>query len=152
MINNNLFWDELYRNKCLWVTLLSWFIAQGSKISLGSFKEKRFDFHWVLGTGGMPSAHSAASTSLAVCVGIEKGFDSSLFTLAAIFALVTMFDAQTWRRSIGYQAGILNRMMGDSAAGREIQDQRLRELVGHTPVEVFVGAIIGVVVPLFAYK
>jgi len=148
----NTFWLQLYMNKCLWVTLFSWFIAQGTKIFLGSLKEKKFDFHWILGTGGMPSAHSAASTSLAVCVGIERGFDSALFTLAAIFALVTMFDAQTWRRSIGYQAGILNRMMGDSAAGKEIQDKRLRELVGHTPVEVFVGALIGVVVPLFAYK
>lgn len=146
------FWLAVYQNKALWVTLLSWFVAQGSKILLGTVNEKRFNFYWLLGTGGMPSSHSAATTALAVCIGKELGFNSPLFTLATIFALVTMFDAQTWRRSIGVQARILNRMMGDIQENKKIEDDRLRELVGHTPIEVLVGALIGLLIPLIFYK
>lgn len=145
------FWVEILKNKILWVTFVSWFIAQGSKILLGVFSGKKFNFKWILGTGGMPSSHSAAVTSLAVCVGKDLGFSSPFFALSTIFALVTMFDAQTWRRSIGVQASILNRIMDDVQEKKVITDNRLRELVGHTPIEVFVGALIGIVVPLIFY-
>ena len=145
------FWQEIVQNKVIWVTLISWFIAQGSKIVMGVIEKRRFNFSWLLGTGGMPSSHSAAVSSLAVCVGKEEGFASPFFAICFIFALVTMFDAQTWRRSIGVQASILNRMMDDLHEGRQIGQQRLKELVGHTPIEVFVGALIGIVVPLVIY-
>jgi hypothetical protein len=100
----------------------------------------------------MPSSHSAAVVSLAICIGKGLGFNSPFFALSTIFALVTMFDAQTWRRSVGAQAKILNRMMGDLQENKKPIDERLRELVGHTPIEVFVGAIVGVVVALLLYK
>jgi uncharacterized protein len=145
-------WADLYSNKCLWITLLSWFIAQGSKVLIGTIKEKRFNFYWILGTGGMPSAHSATTMALAVSVGKEAGFNSPLFTLCFIFALVTMFDAQTWRRSIGTQAKILNAIVEGNKESKTYHEQRLKELVGHTPIEVFVGAVIGIAVPLFFYK
>ena len=145
------FWSQFLQNKVIWITLLSWFIAQGSKITLGVIRTKRFNFSWVLGTGGMPSSHSAATTSLAVCIGIESGFASPLFAVSFLFAMVTMFDAQTWRRSIGFQARILNRIVDDLHNGKAISDEPLRELVGHTPVEVFVGAVIGVIVPILLY-
>jgi len=145
------FWAEFFQNKVIWVTILCWFIAQGSKIIIGIIQNRRFNFSWLLGTGGMPSSHSAAVASLAVCVGKEEGFASPFFAICFIFALVTMFDAQTWRRSIGVQASILNRMMDDLHEGRQIGEQRLKELVGHTPIEVFIGALIGIVVPLLIY-
>ena len=146
------FWDQLFNNYVLWVTMLAWFIAQGSKILLGVIKERRFNFKWLLGTGGMPSSHSAAVVALSVSMGKTVGFFSPYFAMSAIFALITMFDAQTWRRSIGFQARILNRMMDDIHEGKKIEEKKLRELVGHTPTEVFIGAVIGIVVPLLLYK
>jgi len=142
---------DIFRNKPLWLTILSWAIAQGIKVVLGLVKEKKFNFYWVLRTGGMPSAHSAAVSSLAVSVGKETGFASPLFAIVALFALITMFDAQTWRRSIGVQARILNRMMEDIQEGGKVREERLRELVGHTPFEVFVGASIGILVSFIFY-
>ena len=142
---------EIFKNKPLWLTILSWAIAQGIKVMIGLIKEKRFSFFWILRTGGMPSAHSAAVCSLAVSIGKETGFSSPLFALVALFALITMFDAQTWRRSIGVQARILNRIMEDIHKTGKIEEKRLRELVGHTPFEVFVGALIGILVTFIFY-
>lgn len=146
------FWIEVFQNKALWVTLLAWFIAQGAKVILGTIRERRFNFYWLLGTGGMPSSHSAAVVALMFCIGYEAGFSSPFFAFATIFALITMFDAQTWRRSIGFQARVLNRMLDDLHKHKRIQEKQLRELVGHTPIEVFVGAVIGVVVTVIFYN
>lgn len=145
------FWIGIFTNKALGVTLLSWALAQGIKITRGLIKDKKFNFYWVLRTGGMPSAHSAAVAALAFSLGKEGGFSSPLFALSCIFALITMFDAQTWRRSIGVQARILNRMMDDIQEKKKIEESRLRELVGHTPVEVFAGALIGVLMGFIFY-
>ncbi len=142
---------EMFKNKPLWLTLLSWAIAQGIKVGIGLIREKKFNFYWILRTGGMPSAHSAAVCSLAVSIGKETGFSSPLFALVALFALITMFDAQTWRRSIGVQARILNRIMEDIHKRGKIEEERLKELVGHTPFEVFVGALIGILITFIFY-
>ena len=148
MIENVL---QIFQNKPFLLTILSWFIAQGIKIVRGLIREKRFDFYWILKTGGMPSAHSAAVVALTFSIGKEVGFSSSMFALSSIFALITMFDAQTWRRSIGIQARILNRMMDDIHNKGRVREDRLKELVGHTPFEVFVGALIGIGVPFISY-
>jgi hypothetical protein len=142
---------QILNNKILWLTLLSWAIAQGIKIAIGLVREKRFNFIWIFRTGGMPSAHSAAVVALAFSLGKEIGFSSPIFAFASIFALITMFDAQTWRRSIGVQARILNRMIDDIHKKGRVGEDRLRELVGHTPVEVLVGALIGLLIPLIFY-
>lgn len=147
----NSFFTGIFANKPLWLIFLSWAIAQGIKIITGLVRERRFDFNWILRTGGMPSAHSAAVSSLAFCVGKELGFSSPIFALAALFALITMFDAQTWRRSIGVQARILNHMMEDIQNKGKIEETKLKELIGHSPVEVFFGALLGVVTSAFFY-
>ena len=146
------FWQGAFTNKAFWITILSWAIAQGLKTTIGLAQGKKFNFYWILRTGGLPSAHSAAVVALAMSVGKELGFSSAYFALATIFALITMFDAQTWRRSIGVQARILNRMMDDFQEKGKIEEDRLKELVGHTPIEVVCGALIGLVTPLFFYK
>lgn len=146
------FWIEMLANKVFWVTLLSWAIAQGSKIIVGILQGKKFNFYWILRTGGMPSAHSAAVVALSLSLGKELGFSSPIFALSAIFALVTMFDAQTWRRSIGVQARILNNMMDDLQHRKKVEEFRLRELIGHTPIEVFVGVIVGFGAFLLCYR
>jgi hypothetical protein len=85
-------------------------------------------------------------------MGKELGTSSAFFALSLIFALITMFDAQTWRRSIGFQAKILNRIMVDFQEGKKLREDRLRELAGHTPIEVFMGALVGIVITLIFYR
>ena len=138
----------MWHNHVLMVTFLAWAFAQTIKVALGVLRTKRFDFRWFIGTGGMPSAHSAGSSALAVVVGTDYGFNSPLFALAAVFAVVTMFDAQGVRRSSGKQASILNMMIEDIYWKGKIREDRLKELIGHTPIEVFMGSIIGILLAL----
>jgi len=146
------FWEGISKNKAFWAITFSAIAAQGLKIVLGVIKERRFNFYWLLGTGGMPSTHSAAVVSLVVCISKELGSSSPFFALSILFALITMFDAQTWRRSIGFQAKILNKIMVDFREGKKIREDRLRELVGHTPIEVLMGALVGVAITFMLYR
>ncbi|MFB3919588.1 hypothetical protein BU251_07960 [Candidatus Velamenicoccus archaeovorus] len=139
---------EIVHNHVLIVTFLAWLTAQTIKVALGVLRTKRFDFRWFIGTGGMPSAHSAGSSALAVVIGTDYGFDSPLFALGVVFAIVTMFDAQGVRRSTGKQASILNKILDDIYWQGKIEEDRLKELIGHTPIEVIMGAIIGILLGL----
>ena len=145
------FFPEIFQNRILLTTLAVWFLAQSLKVVIGVIKERRFNFRWFIGTGGMPSSHAAGATALATSVGLEYGFNSPLFAVSAAFALVTMFDAQGVRRSTGYQATILNKMMEDIYWKGQIEQQRLKELVGHTPIEVLAGFVFGVCLAMILY-
>lgn len=134
------------------ITLLAWAIAQGIKVCLGVIREKRFNFKWFIGTGGMPSSHAAGATALATTCGLQEGFDSVMFALAAVFALVTMFDAQGVRRSAGQQAAILNQVLEDMYWKGKIEADRLLELIGHTPLQVITGGFLGIVLACFFYQ
>lgn len=138
-----------------WVTnqiFLAWFtacvIAQATKILLGALRQRRFDFRWLLGTGGMPSTHAAGVTALSTAVGLRVGFDSALFAATLVFTVITLFDAQGVRRWSGRQAQLLNRMLEDIYFKRRIQEERVKELLGHTPTEVLAGMGVGVVTAL----
>ena len=146
------FFQAIGRNKILIITLSVWAIAQGLKVLRGVVQEKRFDFRWFIGTGGMPSSHAAGATALATTCGLEFGFDSVEFALSAVFALVIMFDAQGVRRSTGQQAVILNRIMDDIYWEGKIEGDRLKELIGHTPIQVFAGWLLGVTLALTFYQ
>ncbi|MDD5477335.1 MAG: divergent PAP2 family protein [Candidatus Omnitrophica bacterium] len=146
------FFAEIYRNKVLMTTISAWLIAQTIKVAIGVIRMKRFDFRLFIGSGGMPSAHAAGAACLGTSIGIEHGFDSVYFALAFAFAIVVMFDAQGVRRSAGKQAGILNKIMEDIYWQGKIQELRLRELIGHTPVEVIVGLFLGIVIALVSYR
>ncbi len=135
---------ELKMNHLFLVTISAWTFAQLIKVFLGVIKTKRFDFRWLVGTGGMPSAHASGASALAITAGFDYGFNSAVFALAVVFAIVTMFDAQGVRRSAGSQAKILNKVMDDIYWQGKIQESRLKELIGHTPVEVIMGSIIGI--------
>ena len=145
------FFPEIFQNRILLITLAVWFLAQTVKVILGVIKEKKFNFRWFIGTGGMPSSHAAGASALATSVGLEYGFNSPLFAVAAAFAMVTMFDAQGVRRATGYQATILNKMMEDIYWKGQIEEQRLKELVGHTPKEVLAGFLFGVIWAMLLY-
>jgi hypothetical protein len=138
--------DQIFKNRVLITALLAWFVAQTLKVLTGVIKEKRFDFRWFIGTGGMPSSHAAGVTALASSIGLNYGFNSVVFALAATFAIVVMFDAQGVRRATGKQAQILNKVMEDIYWQGKIKENRLRELVGHTPIEVIVGTLLGIVI------
>ena len=133
-------------------TIFTWLIAQTIKVVIGVFRKKKFDFRLFIGSGGMPSAHAAGAACLATSIGMECGFESTYFALAFAFAIVVMFDAQGVRRSAGKQAGILNKIMEDIYWRGKIQELRLRELIGHTPIEVIIGLILGIVIALISYS
>lgn len=139
---------QLSKNKVLMSTLLAWIITQSIKVTIGIIRQKRFDFRWFVGSGGMPSSHAAGASCLAIATGINYGFDSAYFALAASFAIVVMFDAQGVRRSAGKQARILNRITEDIYWQGKLSENRLRELIGHTPIEVIVGSLLGVLIAL----
>ncbi|MCX7926610.1 MAG: divergent PAP2 family protein [Candidatus Omnitrophica bacterium] len=142
---------EFVRNKILLTTLSSWVIAQTLKVIIGVLATRKIDFRWFVGTGGMPSSHTAGASCLATSVGLVYGFDSVYFAIAASFALVVMFDAQGVRRATGRQARILNKIMDDIYWQGKIKEGRLRELIGHTPIEVIGGFILGVLIAWFVF-
>lgn len=137
---------QVISNKIFMTALSAWLVAQTIKVTIGVIREKRFDFRWFVGTGGMPSSHAAGAACLAGAVGFEYGFSSVYFALAASFAIVVMFDAQGVRRAAGKQAHILNKITEDIYWQGRIKEHRLRELVGHTPVEVIAGGLLGIAI------
>lgn len=96
-------------------------------------------------TGGMPSSHSALVTSLATAIGIQYGFESAYFAISCVLALIVMYDARGVRQESGQHARILNQIVRELMSGHTISERELKELLGHTTIEVFVGAIVGVV-------
>lgn len=139
---------QIINNSIFITTLSAWVIAQIIKVVIGVIRYRKFDFRWFVGTGGLPSSHAAGASCLATAIGMDYGFQSIYFALAASFAIVVMFDAQGVRRSTGKQARILNKIMDDIYWKGRIQENRLRELVGHTPLEVIAGFALGVIVAL----
>ncbi len=140
-------------NKIFDVVFVAWFLAQFYKVAESLVKERRLNFKRMWETGGMPSSHSATVASLATAVGIGQGVTSPLFAVTVILAVIVMHDAAGVRRAAGKQAGVLNKL-SRSLSGlfeNRFQAENLRELLGHSPVEVLVGAGLGVAVA-FAMK
>jgi hypothetical protein len=134
--------------KFLLAPLVAWTIAQAAKVLLTSFRQRRLNLRVLAETGGMPSSHSAIVMGLTTAIGKYAGVGSAAFAIALIFTFVVMYDAAGLRRAAGRQAEVLNRLVDDLVHMRGVQEQRLRELLGHTPLEVFVGAAIGLAVGL----
>lgn len=129
-------------NNPLFAAITAWFIAQVTKLITSVIKEKRFDLEIMFASGGMPSSHSSTVVALATVIGIEEGWDSSLFALAVIFAVIIMYDATGVRQAVGLQAQLLN----DYFKGIRHETPLLNELVGHTEFQVFVGLLLGLAV------
>lgn len=140
------FYSEIFNNKVLGISLFACFFAQFIKIFTG--EEKRIVVSRIFTSGGMPSSHSSFVTSLATLVGLERGFDSIDFAMITVVALIIMYDAAGVRRAVGKQAAILNQIVDDIQHKKHIEQQKLKELIGHTPIEVWGGAILGIIVAL----
>lgn len=146
------FFTAISQNKVLWVSMLAWFVAQSLKVIHTLIVDKRFNILRFVGSGGMPSSHSAFVMSMSTATGKIHGFDSTIFALSLGFALIVMYDAAGVRYAVGKQAIILNQMIEDFHLRRKdkkLTEHRLMELVGHTRYEVLVGAILGVVMAFF---
>lgn len=134
---------DIVTNKAITTPVLAWFLAQFFKFLLYYIENKKFDFKKFSDSGGMPSSHTAFTVSLATIMGIHNGFSSDVFALSVIFSLVVMADAAGLRRAAGKQAEVLNKLVNSS---EHVQlDKELKELLGHTPVEVFAGAALGII-------
>jgi len=150
MNEQSLFW-QFTHNSVIVTTFLGWFTAQVIKVGIGVVKEKRFNFKWFIGTGGMPSSHVAGVTALAASVGLYEGVHTALFGVTLMFTIVVVCDAHGVRRSTGKQAEILNTIMDDIYWKKKIQEDRLKELVGHTPIQVLAGIIVGLAAAFTIY-
>ena len=136
----------IFDNKILWTAVLAWFVAQALKVIIDLLLKQKLNIRRMIGSGGMPSSHSAMVTALTVAVGRTEGASSVLFAICAVVASIVMYDAAGVRRETGQQAKVINQMVenwidDDTDFGRE-----LKELVGHTPLEVLAGAALGIAI------
>lgn len=141
------FFEELLQNKTIVVPMLAFAIAQILKVITDLFFKKNFDLARFIGSGGMPSSHSAFIVSLATVVGKIYGVKSGLFGIALAVAIIVMYDAAGVRQAAGKQAKVLNKLIYNMDDKTNF-DENLKELIGHTPIEVLIGAILGIFIGL----
>ncbi|MCI8620286.1 MAG: divergent PAP2 family protein [Clostridia bacterium] len=137
---------EIVTSRYLYVPILVWFGIQSFKVIWDLVETKKLNFKRILGPGGMPSSHSAVTMCLAIMVGKAEGFSSPSFAISLILAIVVMYDAAGIRRAAGKQASLLNKIVNTPGLSTIQVQERLAEVLGHTPVQVLVGAIIGIIV------
>ena len=138
---------EILGNRVIQAAALAWAVAQALKVMLTLAISRRFDKSRVLGSGGMPSSHSAMACAMLMTIGFREGFSSSIFALAFCFSGVVMYDAAGVRRSTGKNAAVINLLMDMlSGNGYTFDEKRLKELVGHTPIQVLAGALLGTLI------
>lgn len=142
------FFSQILHNQILLTAIVSWALAQLIKIGIEPIRTHRINWQLVFATGGMPSSHSSLVVALATATGLRQGFESPLFAIATVLAFVVLYDAQGIRRQAGNQARIINRMLQNvENAGIKV-DKNLKELLGHTPIQVVGGTILGIIVAL----
>jgi acid phosphatase family membrane protein YuiD len=140
--------QQLLANDVLVVSVLAWCLAQLSKLLIYLLRERKLKVGYLTSAGGMPSSHSALVTALATRTGMDFGVDSGLFAVALVFAAVVLYDAAGVRQAVSHQARILNRMLEEVIEYQRFNEKRLLELLGHTPFEVFVGLLLGLITAL----
>lgn len=138
------------QNKYIYIPFLLWALIQSYKVIYDLIATKKFNFKRIIGAGGMPSSHSAIVTSLATLIGKNEGVDSPIFAVSLFLALIVMYDACGVRRAAGKQAAILNKIVQTPGLTSVQVSEKLVELLGHTPIQVFVGALIGIIAGIVA--
>ena len=144
---------DLMDNRIFMAGVCGWFVAQILKTAIHMWFNRKFVAERLVGSGGMPSSHSATVCALATAAGMEYGGGSFQFAIAAVFAIVVMYDAMGVRRETGIQAKVLNEMMEMFLKmGKEMSvEDKLKEFVGHTPLQVLMGAVLGILVAVLIY-
>lgn len=136
----------------LWAGTAGWLVAQLTKMVICLVQSRRLDFRYLASTGGMPSAHSSLVSALTTAIGLTEGFNSPLFAISFVFAAVVMFDAQTVRAAAGRQARLLNQIVDELFKEHHLSETKLKELLGHTRLEVFFGMLTGIFTALTAFR
>ena len=136
--------SALFSTPWFWSAFCGWTLAQCIKMSVDLLRTGRLDLSYLVSTGGMPSAHSALVSALAASLGLTEGFGAPVTMLAVCMAGITMFDAAGVRNAAGHQARILNKLLDELFHEHRLSETRLKELLGHTRLEVFVGMLIGI--------
>ena len=142
----------LLDNRILVASFIAWVIAQLTKTVYELIRYRKLQLSRMVSAGGMPSSHSALVTGLATATGRVVGIESAAFAISLVLAAIVMYDAAGVRRAVSLQARILNQMIDEAFQGKPFADKRLRELIGHTPIQVIVGGLLGVVVALIATR
>lgn len=145
------FLKEFARNEILWSAILSWVLAQVVKTIIHLFATKKFVPERLIGSGGMPSCHSAAMCGLTTAIVINKGIGSAELAIAAVLSVVVMYDAMSVRRETGLQSAFLNEMIEKQIQDGDIPEaqRKFREFIGHTPFQVLIGGLLGIAFALF---
>lgn len=142
---------NIFHNQILVVAILACLSAQGLKLVVEIFKDGKINIRNLVTSGGMPSAHSALVGALATGVGQSMGWSSPEFAIAFLFAVIVMYDAAGVRQAAGKQAKILNQIIDELfQEGHHVSEERLKELLGHTPFQVFVGLALGIGISMLA--
>lgn len=142
---------DILDNSVLFIAVIACLIAQALKLIVDLARNRKFNVRVLTTTGGMPSAHSALVTSLATGVGQTAGWASPEFAIATIFAIIVMYDAAGVRQAAGKQARILNQMIDELfSKDHEFNEDKLKELLGHTPFQVIVGSALGITISCLA--
>jgi len=137
---------QFWNNPIVLPALTAWFVAQFLKTLINWRIQRKFDLQRMWGSGGMPSSHTSLTICAATMIGFVQGFDTPLFATAVILAFIVMYDASGVRLETGKQAKILNELITRIFTAEEVDEALLKELIGHKPIEVFCGAVLGVLV------
>lgn len=144
---------DVLDNRVLIAALLAWAVAQGLKMPIEYVRTRRWNWALLLRAGGMPSSHSSLVTALAHGVGLLVGYDSAMFALAVVVAMVVIYDATGIRRQSGLHAEVINNLVRDMLEGHPMRhEKQLREVLGHSPLEAIVGLFLGLVVAQIIVK
>ena len=144
---------DLLNNQILLIALIACVTAQGLKLAIDLIATRKINVTYLLSPGGMPSAHSALVGALATSVGLTKGLSSAEFAIACLFAIIVMYDAAGVRQAAGKQAKILNQIVDELfQEEHNFNEERLKELLGHTPFQVLVGLSLGISIAMVFSK
>ena len=143
--------EQLFNNRMLWIAILSWFIAQLLKVIVTLWQEHRLDFSKFWASGGMPSSHSAFVMALTISIGQVYGYDSVYFAIAMVFSFIVMYDAAHVRLQAGRQAAVINQIIEVLENPNLNPEERLKEILGHTPIQVLAGGILGIIVSILCF-
>ena len=138
----------IFYNAILISAVTAWAIAQLLKVAVSVILLRKLNFQLIFSSGGFPSSHSATVSALALGIGKYYGWDSPIFAVSAVFGMIVLYDAAGVRRAAGKQAEVINRLVERLHPSLHFDQARLKELIGHTPLEVFGGASVGIIVGL----
>ena len=146
------FFEAIWANRPLVCAAFAWLLAQLIKFALYSFIEKTINWRRLWGSGGMPSSHTAFTLALAIAIGLTEGFQTTTFAVAVALMVIVVYDAMGVRYETGKQGAVINQILNELfVEGKPLTDERLKELVGHSPIEVLGGALTGIIIILIFY-